>query len=236
MENPISIFVASRHEEDRNYIIKMLSEQNDFFLVGIEKDESNAIIKSERLKPDVIILDLQLSGNNGIELVSIIRRRSPSSAIITLCSRDEYFQKENMNPPLSIMDSVEMFANYVYKAGISGFLQKDNIDKLALAVRNVYSGQYYISDSITVRILNIFLLTRALRTSEKNTAVLTPIERGIVTEIAKGLTDEQIAKNLHYSTGAIKNHLTEIKRKTNKKNRMQVVVYSIQYGLIKLDD
>jgi len=221
MDNTIKILVVSRQDEDRKHIIGLLSEQKDFFIVGEEKDEAGAVIRSERLKPDIIIIDLQLSSKNCAELVSIFRRKSPSSAIILLCDNDE-----------------DNYACLALKAGITGVLIKEaDINKLALIVKIIYSNGYYISASITTRVFSAvtFMSQFPEQTAEENRITFSPTERGIVTDIAQGLNDEQIAKHLHFSTGTIKNYITAIKRKTKLKNRIQIVIYSLVYGLIKFD-
>jgi len=221
MDNIIKILVVSMLDDDRKQIIGILSDQKEFFIAGEEKDEAGAIIRSERLKPDIIIIDLQLSSKSGSALVSIIRRKSPSSAIILLCDNDE-----------------DNYACHALKAGIAGFLLKDaDINKLALVVKIIYSDGYYISASITFRVFNaaVFISQFPEQKAEEKDITFSSLERGIITDIAQGLTDDQIASHLHFSSGTIKNYVTAIKRKTKLKNRMQIVIYSLVFGLIKFD-
>jgi DNA-binding NarL/FixJ family response regulator len=223
MKNEISIFVTSKNDEDCGRILAILSEQNDFYIAGVEKDESGTIIKSERLKPDVLVLDLQPSGIGADELAPIIHRRSPKTAIVMLCDRDE-----------------ENYAGLALKAGIAGFLLKEkDMDKLVSVIRIVYNGGCYISASIIIRVFNTATLTSGFsgfRIEQKNNRhIFSPTERGIVTDIAQGLSDEEIAKHLHFSAGTIRNCVTAIKRKTKLKNRVQIVVYSLAYGLINFE-
>ena len=213
----ISIFVTLRHDEDCKRILAALSDQNDFRIAGVEKDESGTIIKSARLKPDVLILDLQPPGMGGNELAPIIHRRSPSTAIVMMCDKDE--------------------GNYAWlalKAGISGFLLKEvDTDKLVPVIKIVSYGGYYISTPIIIRIFETLTLMGQFPEQAKSFRLfLSPAERGIITEIARGFSDEEISKRLHFSTGTIRNCLTAIKRKTRLKNRAQIVSYSLVNGLI----
>jgi len=223
MKDLINIFVTSGHDEDCKRIIDILSDQNDFRIAGVEKDESGTIIKSERLKPDVLVLDLQPQGLGGEELAPIIHRRSPSTAIVMLCDKDE-----------------ENYAGLALKAGISGFLLKEHdTDKLVPVIKIVSSGGYYISASIIIRVFSEVIFTRnfpgQIIGQKPHLLFLSPAERSIITYIAQGLSDKEIAKHLHLSAGAVKNCITAIKRKTKLKNRVQIVVYSLVYGLINFE-
>jgi len=223
MKDLINIFVTSEHDEDCERILAILSAQNDFRIAGVEKDESGTIIKSERLKPDVLVLDLQPEGLGGEELAPIIHRRSPETAIVMLCDKDE-----------------DDYAGLALKAGISGFLLKEyDTDKLVPAIKIVSLGGYYISASIIMRVFSAltFMHNFPWQIMEQKSChlFLSPAERGIVTDIAQGLSDEEIAKHLHFSTGTIKNCVTAIKRKTKLKTRSQIVVFSLIYGLIRFE-
>jgi DNA-binding NarL/FixJ family response regulator len=221
MENLINVFVASGNEEDCKRILNILSDQNDFCIAGVEKDESGTIIKSERLKPDVLVLDLQPPMMSGEELAPIIHRRSPETAIVMLCDRDD-----------------DKYAGLALKAGISGFLLKNtDTDKLVPAVRIVSSGGYYISASIINSVFNAVMFQKQIpgQAHEGHSMFFSPVERGIITDIASGLSDEEISNHLNYSIGTIRNCLTSIRRKTKLTNRVQIVIFSLVHGLINID-
>jgi len=209
----ISIFIVLRQDEGQQQIIKALSDQDDFYIAGIEKDEACAIIKTERLKPDFIILDILSIEMSWLELIPIIRRKSPSTAIIILCSQND-----------------DELAKHAVLAGVSGCLFREDIDKLAIAIRTVNSGGMYVYASIMRKILD----SVSKITPQTSCNFFSSTERGIIISIAQGLTDNEIAKNLNYSPGTIKNFITIIKRKTNLKSRIQVVIYSILNGFVDL--
>jgi len=216
MSNIPRVLIVSRYDEDQKNILAVLGEQ-DFFIVGVEKDEASAIIKSERLKPDVLILDLQLSVMNYSQLARIIRRRSPSTAVIILSETED------------------KFSFHALQAGISGFLlKKEDINKLALVVKLIFMGGYFINTSVTSGVFRKAAKINQFpqQADQFNHLILSPVERGIITYLANGLSDYQIAKHLNYSEGSIKNILTIIKRKTKMKNRTQVVVFALVSGFI----
>ena len=220
--NPlIDILIVSRQIEDQQRIINTLPE-NDFLIADTDKDESGAIIKSERLKPDVLILDLKMSLINYPELARIIRRRSPSTAIIILSEKEE-----------------NNILGFMLKAGINGFLLKEeDIDKLAYVVKIIHLGGYYISASIFSRIINETVLRNPFpeQITEQDAAIFSPVERGIVTDLANGFSDGQIAKHFNYSEGSIKNILSFLKRRTKLKSRVQLVVFALISGLIRFEN
>jgi len=221
MKSLINILVASGHDEDCKRILAILSNQDDFHIADVEKNEAGTIIKSARLKPDVLILDLQPHGMRGEELAPIIRRRSPSTAIVILCDKAD-----------------DNYAGLALKAGISGVLIKEeDTDILMPVVRIVVCGGYYVSASITIRVFNSVALTKHfyIQEAEQKQPVFSPAERGIITDIAQGLSDLQIARHLHFSIGTIRNYLYAIKRKTKLKNRVQIVIFALVYGLISFE-
>ena len=218
----VNIFIIIRNEEDRNFILSVMAKHKDLRIIGMENDESSAIIKSEKLKPDVLIMDLHSSGIDGAELAPIILRRSPSTSIVMMCDRDE-----------------NDYANAALKAGISGFLLRaEDMNKLIPIIKIVNMGGYFISASITQRALdNISVLKQMpgqFIDRRNNCPSFTLKERRIIKEVAQGLPDKEIAKHLNYSPGAVKNCITAIKRKTKLRNRIQIAVYSLVYGLIDL--
>jgi DNA-binding NarL/FixJ family response regulator len=227
VEKITNVLLTTGNDEDRKLILAAMTMQNDIRIIGVENDETNTIIKSEQLKPDVLIMDLQPPGIDGAELAPIIRRRSPDTSIIMMCDRDE-----------------NDYADTAIRAGISGFLLRNaDMNKLLPAVRIVNMGGYYISASIVKRALDSTALLKQFSCqfdnqyySEKENSrlLLSPTERCIITEIAQGLSDDEIARHLHFSAGTVKNCITAIKRKTRLKNRVEIVVFSLVYGLISL--
>jgi two-component system response regulator NreC len=224
-----NILVAARNDDDLLNIINAISTQEDFRIVGIENDEVNTIIKSERLKPDVLIMDLQPPGTDGVELAPIIQRKSPSTSIIIISNKDE-----------------ENYTERALKAGVLGFLLKNaDIDKLPLAIKTVQLGEYFINNSIIKRSLNYisyikqfpgqFIDMEKYGYINENRPSFSPIELSIITYIAHGFSDKEIAEYLNYSAGTIRNYVTIIKQKTKLKNRTHIATYSLVYGLINLN-
>ena len=222
MEKKINILLAAGNDEDKKLIFEAMTMQDDIQIIGVERDETGTIIKSEQLKPDIVIINLQPSGIDGTVLAQIIHRRSPDTSIILMCDRDE-----------------NNYAGTALRAGISGFLlRKTDMDKLLSIVRIVNMGGYYISPSIVKRAIDsITVINNNFIDNQNNEKYLylSPEERCIIGDIARGFSDEEIAIHLNYSAGTVRNRVTAIKRKTKLKNRLEIVIFSLVYGFISLE-
>ena len=222
MENSISIVIASRHDNDRNKLLSILSNHINFNITGIEKDETGTMIKTEIVKPDILVLDLQPPGMTGYELAPIIHSRSPSTVILTLYDNDD-----------------ETKSRMTLKSNFPGiFLEKTDINILISVINIIISGGTYFGKNDKNKITAALTYINQFPRQEKNqhNVILSATERRILTDITHGLSDEQIAKHLHFSTGTIRNFVTAIKCKTKLKNRTQIAVYSLVYGLVSLDE
>lgn len=210
----IKLLVVSENDTDTNHILIALSEQKGFIINSV-KDEYGAIINSERLKPDVIIIDLKPSMINEMELAAIIRRKTPSIHIILIC-------KKIMNKNIAINKS------------INGFLHKDaKTDEITFAIYAVLRGSLYISGQCMKYFTIDSIPDKKQPVNIPSSFSFNSIERSIITYLAKGFSDCEIAEELDYNKGSIRNILVAIKKKTKLKNRIQIVLFSIAFGIIK---
>jgi len=223
MNDIINVLIASRNEEDQERILAALSGQEKYNIIGIVKDETGAIIKSGYMKPNILIIDLQLSETNELDLVRIVRRGSPSTAIIIICDRNR-----NGNNCCS-------YAIMAIKAGIFGFLiRESDMENLDYILRTISKGEYYINASITVQIINSIAIKNNFSDYTDHFDFL-PVERNIITLLARGFTDAQMAEELNYSTGTIRNCIGKIKQKLMIKSRIEIIIHSLTSGLIRLE-
>jgi len=222
MDDKIRILISAHLESDREIISAALTEQGNFNIVGLEQGNFNAMFRTELLKPDVLIIDIQFTIAETSNLARVILARSPSTKIIIF----------------SHIDDVELI-KHTFNAGISAFLLKEeDLDKIALVVNIVHKGGSYISDPINRKIIkqmSFFEKFPVHRDSIKY-EIYTPAERCIVTAMASGYSDEDIADDLNLSPGTIKNCLTSIRKKIKLKSRIEIVIFSLTYGLIRLEN
>lgn len=222
----INVLVTAKDNDNKKSILSVMTEHSDIKISGVEDDETGAVIKSQRLKPDVLIMDLQPPGLDGVELAPIIRRKSPGTAIVMICDKDE-----------------NEYACLALQAGISGFLLRNaDMDKLYSVVKIVNLGGYYFNSSIIIKTFKTisfinqfpgqFIDIQNKQKKENDRFSFSSTERQIIKKIAQGCSDKEIAKHFNYSKGTIANIVNAVKRKTKLKNRMQIVIFSLFYGLI----
>jgi DNA-binding NarL/FixJ family response regulator len=212
----ISITIASKHKDDRKTIDTLLAGQDDFKIASAGADGFHAVRSSMTIKPDIIIMDYNMEDINGLDIAPIIKRNSPSTALIALCPDDEYGA-----------------ADKALKAGISGFLLwRKDLDKLALAVRSVFYGGLYISELAKNQLLAKLGAIHTAAHIHRNLLSLT--EYNIFNGIILGQTDKEIAEDLNMSTGALRNCVNKVKKKTGLQNRTQITVYALLSGIINL--
>ncbi len=204
-----------------------LEDSGDFDIVGEAADGQRAIMLSEQLQPDVILIDINLPGMNGLEVSRVIKRRQPQTAIIIL----------------SVYEDDEQLFNAI-KAGAAAYSAKDiSPEHLVEMVRQVARGNYIINENVlskpivAKRVLNQFReLSSAENENEPIFAPLTNREVEILDCIARGNSNKEIARNLSISDQTVKNHITSILKKLNANDRTQAVIMALRHGWIKMNN
>ena len=213
----ISITVISGHEHDRKTMITILEKRKGFHIVCAGADGYDALRSAKTQRPNILIMDFRMKDITGTDLAPIIKRNSPSTAIIVMFSHKE-----------------RSAADKALRAGISGCLVKHgDFDKLVSSVHCVYHGGLYLSRTI----MNQTFLCSAEPGDCAHTGhcvagkFFTANELRIFLGIALGHTDKEIAKNLNMSIGTLRNHVTRIKRKTKLRNRTQMAIFALSIAM-----
>jgi len=197
----------------------ILDAQSDLTVVGEAEDGLAAIELTKRLGPDVVLMDVRMPGLDGVQATErIVASGSPSRIIIlTTFDLDEY-------------------AYGALRAGASGFLLKDvpPPDMLS-AIRAIATGDAVVAPSVTRRLLTEF--ARQLPAAEKppdgRIDSLTPRERELLVEVARGLSNAEIAERLVLSEATVKTHVGSILGKLGLRDRVQIVVFAYETGLVR---
>ena len=215
----VSIAIASGHEHDREEMAALLSQHDNFRIAAIGKDGYDALWSAMKDRPDIIIMDLIMDDADSLELAPVIKRHSPATGIIVLCSH------------------VERSALYrAIRAGISGYLSKqEGYGNLAPSVWSVYHGGLYISRPARSEEADLPAVhAQGARVKQRAFPAFTPTELGILSGIALGLTDIEIASSLNITVGTLRNYVNQAKKKTGFRNRTQIIIYALLNGMIRL--
>jgi len=212
----IDIAVACNDSSDRETILDILKKQDDFHIACVARDGFDLIEAARTQPPDVAIMDFHLVDIEGPALAPIIKRKSPSTSLIVLCSQEDR---------RAVGESI--------RAGFSGCLKRQRgFDNLVSSVRSVYHGGLYVSRPDWDEMPERFAWCAASPHCGRG-AVFSPTELGILSGILLGHTDVEIALHLNITTGTLRNCISHAKKKTGFRNRSQIAIYALLNGMIR---
>jgi len=198
----------------------ILEAQADIEVIGEAADGETAIRLSNRLRPDIVLMDVRMPGLDGLEttrrLLGDTSRPAPRIVILTTFDLDEY-----------------VYA--AMQAGASGFLLKDvSAEQLVVAVRTVSVGDALLAPSITRRLVERFARPdAALAIAPEAVASLTPRELEVFRLVARGMSNAEIAAELVVTEATVKTHVAAILGKLGLRNRAQAVVFGYESGVVR---
>ncbi|HEX3786008.1 MAG TPA: response regulator transcription factor [Pseudonocardiaceae bacterium] len=200
----------------------VLESQQDMAVVGEAGDGAVAITKTSELDPDVVVMDVRMPGVDGIDATLRIVRDSPRSRVLILTTFD-----------------LDEYAFAALRAGASGFLLK-NVppEDLLSAIRAVASGDAVVAPSVTRRLLDAMApqlpdpRASGANGTDPRLGRLTEREVEVLTQVAGGLSNAEIAEELHVSEATVKTHVGRILGKLELRDRVQAVVFAYQIRLV----
>jgi DNA-binding NarL/FixJ family response regulator len=210
----LRIVVAEDHPLFRRGVVSLLSSVPDFEVVGEATSGREAVELATRLLPDVVLMDLQMPGGNGIEATREITGKSPGVRVLVVT----LFEDD---------DSVFM----ALRAGARGYILKDaDEEELARAIRAVGRGEAIFSPAIAERVLAYFASSSPAAQSQAFPS-LTDREREILNLIAGGHPNPSIARELSLSTKTVGNYVSNIFTKLQVADRAQAMIRAREAGL-----
>lgn len=213
---PIRIVIAEDHAVVRQALRVMLEMEPDVTVVGEAVDGEEAAKLTEEHNPDLVVLDVRMEGMDGVAATRKIRDQNPETAILILTG----FGDEDI-----LVNAVE--------AGAHGFLLKDAThEELLDAIRRLVKGESLITPSLLRRLLDEFVHRHEEPQPAHNQ--LTPRETEVLQALARGLRNEEIARELVISEKTVKTHLTNIFGKLQVEGRSQAIIYAIRHGLVNV--
>jgi DNA-binding NarL/FixJ family response regulator len=210
----IRIVIIDGKDSDRANTERLVSAQKDFTVVATGKDGYEAIRLVGAHKPDMLLLDINLSYLDGIKTASILNSRYPRMAMIILTRLEDPRHMRN-----------------ALNSGVSGYLFKDtDMDKLADVIRVVHGGACLIFPRSAMG----FARGEAREKTDRQFPLnLSRIELQIIRHIGGGLEYQEIAEKMRLKMGTIRNHITVILQKTGLRNRTQLAIFAVQNGLVQ---
>jgi NarL family two-component system response regulator LiaR len=213
----IRVLVADDHTIVRKGIRALLMTEPDIEVVGEARDGREAIAKAEKLKPDVILMDLLMPGMDGVEATRHIKERQLKACVLVLTS---FAGDEEVFPAI--------------KAGTQGYLLKHcSPEELVQAIRQVHSGESALHPMIARKVLDRL---SAASNREPRTVPLTEREMDVLQLVARGQRNQEISDQLTISEATVRAHVSNILAKLHLCSRTQAAIYALREGLASLDD
>lgn len=216
-ENPISILLVDDHAVIRTALRLVIQNHPRMKMIGEAADRKEALAITSRLHPDIVLLDLDLGGESGLDLIPDLLSADSHSRIIVLTG----------------LRDPEMHHRAV-KLGAMGVVQKEKaIDVLINAIERVSAGEAWLDPSLMARVLSEVSPARNKKPDPEaaRIASLSDREREVLTLISEGLKNREIADRLFISEWTVRHHITSIFNKLDVSDRVDLILYSYRNGL-----
>ncbi len=212
----ISIVIADDQQLVRTGFALILGGEPGLEVVGEVADGAAAIDAVERLRPDVVVMDIRMPGVDGLEATKTIAERYPETRVLVVTTFD-----------------LDEYVDTALRNGASGFLLKDAPpEELVHAVKVVHEGAALLAPRVTRRLIEHYLTEPAPAAPPPELAELTEREMEVLLCLARGRSNAEIAEELFVSETTVKSHLGRILMKLGLRDRVQAVVFAYEHGLV----
>lgn len=219
-DGPIRALLADDHALFRRGLEMVLADEQDIVVVGEASNGEEAVALALAEMPDIVLMDVRMPRRSGIDAARAIHDALPHARILMLTMSDE---EEDLYEAI--------------KAGANGYLLKEvSIDEVGDAVRAVVGGQSLIAPSMASKLITEF--ASMARKDEQAQSMpppkLTDREMEVLTLVARGLPNREIARELFIAENTVKNHVRNILEKLHLHSRMEAVVYAVRENLLEI--
>ncbi|MDX3798701.1 response regulator transcription factor [Streptomyces sp. AK04-3B] len=214
---PRRVLLCDDQELIRMGLRMVIDSQPDLTVVGEAADGHAAVARCAELEPDLVLMDVRMPEADGLAATRHISSlpSPPKIIIVTTFDLDEY-------------------AYGALRAGASGFLVKDALgEEIVAAVRNVLRGDVMVAPTAVRRLVERFVLPAAQPVEETRLALLTEREREVLTLVAYGLSNAEIAARLFLGLTTVKTHLGRTLTKLDLRDRVHAVIFAYESGLVR---
>ncbi|MBZ0280248.1 MAG: response regulator transcription factor [Anaerolineae bacterium] len=218
MDTSIRIVLADDHAVLRTGLRLLIDNQPNMHVVGEAGNGSEAITQARELQPDIVLLDLNMPGMDGLTAIPLLRQESPQSRILILTMHDDvgYLQE-------------------ALRAGASGYILKKAVDsELLMAIQTVMRGETYVHSAMSEKLLQkIATQTVTAKAQADPWDNLSERERDVLRLVALGYTNAEIAGELFLSVKTVETYRTRGMEKLNLQTRAQLVKSALERGLLE---
>lgn len=212
----ISIVLADDHHIVREGLKTILGTQPNFEVIGEADDGLQVSSIVERLKPDVLVLDLMMPSLNGLEISRQVRRNTPQTQIVILS-----------------MHANEAYVAEALAAGaVAYLLKRATSDELINAIHEAVAGRRYLSPPLSDRLIDAYIRKLEAEEEDDPYTTLTPREREVLHLAAEGATNNEIAERLSLSVRTVEKHRSNLMHKLGLKTQTDLIRYAFQKGIL----
>jgi two-component system response regulator NreC len=208
----IRIVLIDDHAVVRSGLSLLLDAEEDIEVVGEGGSAKDAVFRARALKPDVMLLDVVMPGESGIDVLPKVLKESPETRVLVLSMQDD-----------------PSYVRGAFAAGASGYVLKEAVDEeVVAAVREIANGGRYVHPTLGARMV-------AAEAQERAAAEADPLserEREVLRLLALGHTNQEIAQNLYISVRTAESHRAHIMQKLRLTTRAELVRYALTHGLL----
>jgi DNA-binding NarL/FixJ family response regulator len=215
-QTKLRVLIADDHPIFRKGLLLAIGAERDIEIIGEAGDGQQALHLTEKLKPDVIVLDIEMPGLNGLQVAEEIIRRHLSIQVTFLTM---YKEEDMFNAAMDI--------------GVKGYVLKESaVSDIVEAIKTVASGRYYISPSISEYLINRSHHSRSLLKKKPQLEYLTATERKVLRLVSENKTSKEIGENLNISYRTVENHRTNICNKLEIHGSHSLLKFAIEYKMV----
>lgn len=218
MTETIRILLADDHAVLRSGLRLLIDRQPDLKVVGEAGNGAEAHARAKELQPDVILLDLNMPGVDGLAALPLLRRDAPQSRVLVLTMHDDvsYLQE-------------------ALRAGAAGYILKKAVDsELLMAIQTVMRGETYVHSAMTQKLIEKIETTRSPSATQQDPwETLSERERDVLRLVALGYTNAEIASELYLSVKTVETYRARGMEKLNLHTRAQLVKAALARGLLE---
>jgi DNA-binding NarL/FixJ family response regulator len=208
------VFIVDDHPIVRQGLALLINREADLAVCGDAEEAGTALQGIEALHPDIVLVDISLSGPDGLDLLKSVRAQDHRLPVLILSMLDE-----------------TLYAERALRAGASGYIMKQEAtEKVLVAIRRILGGDVYVSDRIAKLMMHHFV-GGAQAQADSPVAGLTDRELEVFRLIGEGHGTRQIAEELHISIKTVESYQAHIKEKLSLRNARELVQRAIQWTI-----